>query len=44
MTALTTLNGSGDSPGMDFTGAYAEHLVEMDHYECQYTTYHTTAI
>lgn len=33
MTALTTLNGSGDNAGMDFTSAYAEHLVEMDHYE-----------
>jgi hypothetical protein len=44
MTALTTLNGSGDNVGMDFTSAYAEHNVEMDHDEYEYTTYHATAI
>ena len=44
MKALTTMNGSGDNAGMDFTSAYAGQLVEKDHYEYQYTTYHTAAI
>jgi len=44
MKALTPLKGSSDNVGMDFSSAYAEHLVEMDHDEYSYTTYHTAAI
>jgi Rieske Fe-S protein len=40
MTALTTLNESGDSVGMVCTSTNAEYLVEIDHYEYYYTTCH----